>query len=706
MKKYLASLAMLSLLTLGLMDASTQGQAPPPPPGSSTQQDDSSTDAAAPGVARVSYIHGDVSSQRGDNNDWVALTQNAPISQGDRVATGQNSRAELQLDFADVLRMSGNATANLTNLSRTSIQVQIGQGLVTYSVLKGSEANAEIDTPNASVRPQGLGEYRILVNSDSETKVIVRQGSADVATPDGSTHVEQGEMITVEGTDSPQYKTEAAMGRDDWDSWNDDRDHRISGASSWGKTDRYYTGSEDLDTYGKWSEVPDYGPVWIPSGGGPDWAPYRDGRWVYEPYYGWTWVSNEPWGWAPYHYGRWFVYGNSWAWWPGPVVGYPGYYPIWSPAYVSFFGWGGGGFGVGIGFGGGFGRFGWLPCGPGDWYHPWFGRGGGRFNSVNITNVNNFHEGFRPLGENRGRQFSNVHAALSSDRVRGGVSSMAGNEFGRGAVSSHQAGMSAASFRQGSMMTGKMPVTPSRESFSPSGRAASQSTIRSAGSSSQHFFNGGSRTNSSAAGTGGSRSFGNSSGARGQSGFGASSGSTAQSNRQGWQHFAPPQSGATNHSGQGFGANNSASVNNSSRGSLASPSRGSTSGSQTENRSSWQHFTSPTSSSREGSSNSYNSYSRPPLNMRQPIVTPRGGSNINGSRSNGSNPYGSSSPRGSYNTPRGGFGEPRGGSSAPHGNYGAPRAGGSNGGSHGGGGGGSHSGGGHSSGGGHGGGHH
>ncbi len=32
MKKYLASLAVLSLLTLGLAPANTQGQAPPPPP--------------------------------------------------------------------------------------------------------------------------------------------------------------------------------------------------------------------------------------------------------------------------------------------------------------------------------------------------------------------------------------------------------------------------------------------------------------------------------------------------------------------------------------------------------------------------------------------------------------------------------------------------------------------------------------------------
>jgi uncharacterized protein DUF6600 len=737
MIKYLASLAILSFLAVGFAPVGARGQAPPPPPNSSNGQQDNTSSDAQPGMARVSYIHGDVSSQRGDNAEWVAVTLNAPIAPGDRVATGQDARAELQLDSANILRMSGGATANITNLSRSGIQVQVGQGLVTYTVLNGSEANAEIDTPNASVHPQGPGEYRISVNSDSETVVIIRQGSAEVSTPQGSTNIDQGQMITVQGTDNPQYKTESAANRDDWDSWNDERNHRTTSAQSWRKTDRYYTGSEDLDTYGKWSEVPDYGPVWIPSGTGPDWAPYRDGRWVYEPYYGWTWVSYEPWGWAPYHYGRWFVYGGNWVWWPGPVAVYPAYYPVWSPAYVSFFGWGGGGFGVGVGFGFGFGHFGWLPCGPGDWYHPWFGRWGGRSTTVNIVNVNNFHEGFGPLaGERfRGHAFSNFDEASRNDRVRGGISSMAGSDFGRGAVPAHQQRMSAESFRQASMVTGKMPVAPSRESFSPSGRAASASTIRSANSSSRHFFTGGSRANGGFANSGGSRSFGSSENPiRGQSGFdgnrsGVNSTSSVQSSRPGWQKFTPPQSGGSNRSVGGFGANRNSMPNNSNRSTFGrlpqQPSPETSQGSQRENRNSWQQFTPPTrgsqpnsgrvweqqggsqhgfqppaSASRGGSSNSYNSYSRPPLNMRQPIVTPRGGSNNDrvyrgfGQPRGGSNVY--NAPRGpynapSYNAPRGGYNPPRGGN-APRPNFSVPPRGGNNGGSRGGGG---NSGGGH-----------
>jgi len=55
---------------------------------------------------------------------------------------------------------------------------------------------------------------------------------------------------------------------DSWDSWNIDRDGVIRNAQSWNYTNRYYVGSEDLDVYGHWVNVPDYGRVWSPTGVG------------------------------------------------------------------------------------------------------------------------------------------------------------------------------------------------------------------------------------------------------------------------------------------------------------------------------------------------------------------------------------------------------------------------------------------------------
>src|ERR1700730_13406981 len=270
MKKYPASLAAI-ILMLGVATVRAQDQ-----------PDQSHEPTDQQGVARVSFIHGDVSSQRGDNGELVATTLNTPVVSGDRVSTGQNSRAELQLDWANILRMSANATANVTSLDRSNIRIQVGQGLVTYSVLKGGQTNSEIDTPNAAVRPLGEGDYRIQGNSTDETQVIVRKGSADVSTPQGSTHVEGGQLIIVAGTDNPQYRTESAPGNDDWDSWNDDRNRLVAHAGSWRHTDRYYVSSHDLDANGTWTEAPDYGQVWVPRVDA-GWAPYRDGRWGWEP---------------------------------------------------------------------------------------------------------------------------------------------------------------------------------------------------------------------------------------------------------------------------------------------------------------------------------------------------------------------------------------------------------------------------------------
>ena len=67
--------------------------------------------------------------------------------------------------------------------------------------------------------------------------------------------------------------------------------------------------------------------VWTPIVNA-DWRPYTDGRWVYNPRYGWTWVSNEPFGWATYHYGRWaYSHRIGWFWVPGTR---------WAPAWVSW----------------------------------------------------------------------------------------------------------------------------------------------------------------------------------------------------------------------------------------------------------------------------------------------------------------------------------------------------------------------------------
>jgi hypothetical protein len=84
---------------------------------------------------------------------------------------------------------------------------------------------------------------------------------------------------------------------------------------------------DELEAHGDWvRHGGDY--VFIPASVGSDWRPYTLGRWAYTARYGWTWISDEPFGWATYHYGRWGYDDEvGWYWRPGYR---------WAPAWVSW----------------------------------------------------------------------------------------------------------------------------------------------------------------------------------------------------------------------------------------------------------------------------------------------------------------------------------------------------------------------------------
>jgi FecR protein len=574
--RYWLALLIFPIMLWGLPNLKAQDQAPDQVQEQGQTQEQQQENKST-GVARISYINGQVSTMRGDTDQWAAATLNAPLANGDKISTSNGSRTEVELDYANVLRLAGQTEASIANLSHDKIQVQVAQGLVDYWVDKDNQADLEIDTPNVAVHPLEPGVYRIEVDSASETKVIVRKGRAQISTPQGSAELKQDEMMEVQGVENPQYQVVGAPGQDEWDRWNSQRNNTIADARSWQYDNRYYTGTENLDTYGQWQYVPGYDWCWTPYIN-EGWVPYSNGSWVWEPFYGWTWVSYEPWGWAPYHYGRWFLYGNSWMWWPGPVT--PFYRPIWAPAYVSFFGFGAGGFGFGfgLGFGFGFGRIGWLPIGPRDPFFPWYGAGRFGYHVMNVANLRGFGRlgygnmpYFRPLAGAGRPDYSNFREAMTNARVRGALVNMPGNRFGAGPVgrSSERFGVSQAQFRQASFVSGHVPMVPTRASLNASGRMASRGSMPSAAVNSRHFFavqrpaaasrsftqeaanvrqmvqnNRGTSVAGGARGfgAGGSRSYGGASSGRSSFGGSGTPSSRTSSAQTGWRRFASTNS--------------------------------------------------------------------------------------------------------------------------------------------------------------------
>lgn len=401
------------------------------------------------GVARLSLINGDVSVRRGDSGDWSAAAVNSPLVVQDSVVTGAASRAEVQFDWANMLRLASNSEVRLAELENRRYQVQVARGTVTLGVLRDSDADIEVNTRQVSVRPLKRGLYRVTVREDGQTEVTVRSGEVEVYTPRGAERLHSGRAMVVRGTASePEFQMVRAAAEDDWDRWNENRNRQLERSVSYRYISRDICGAYDLDAYGRWVYDPPYGWVWAPYGVGPYWAPYRYGRWTWIDWYGWSWLSYDPWGWAPFHYGRWYHHVRwGWCWWPG----HRHHRHYWRPGLVAFFGWGHhSGLSIGIGFG----HIGWVPLGPYEPFYPWYGHGyysGYRSrtyvdNSIHIVNNVNITNVYR------------------NARVANGVSGIEAGEFGRGRMA-RAISASEVDFARSNLMRGALPVTPTRESL-------------------------------------------------------------------------------------------------------------------------------------------------------------------------------------------------------------------------------------------------
>jgi hypothetical protein len=314
--------------------------------------------AFAQTVARVSFLAGDVSYSRGDDPDgWQPVDLNVPMTLGDRIWTGDGGRVELQIHGGNVARLAARTDLQALNLTDGVKQFSLALGTATFTVRRLSDDEVfEVDTPNAALTFERHGEYRVDVDADGNSRVQVRRGRAVAAAGGGQVTLAADQELDVDGIDAPRYSIVAMPGPDGWDAWVGERDRRLKGARSYAYVNADVAGAEELDQYGRWQQIPEYGWAWAPAGVAVGWAPYVSGRWIWQDPWGWTWVGTEPWGWAPYHYGRWAFWGSGWYWVPvARTVRVAAY----SPALVAFVGGSGG-------------YVGWFPLAPRDPYYPWW----------------------------------------------------------------------------------------------------------------------------------------------------------------------------------------------------------------------------------------------------------------------------------------------------------------------------------------------
>src|SRR2546426_1118971 len=336
-----------------------------------------------PQAARIERVDGQVGLNRSldqsQNAQWVEATANTPISVGDRVITRDNSRTDIAFTGRNFATLQANTSLDVLELSNQKNQLALREGSALFDV--GSLPSGElfeVSTPCGAVDVKQAGLYQVAIDDQGNAVANTLNGVAEVVRQNGSSEIQKGESLTL----SCQNGQDAVLSRIDrgqagalvdsyyryrypkrydgryvnydtyladpyyYDPYNRDLSyHYVS---------EYIPGVEDLDDYGNWQYVSNYGYAWHPYAE-TAWSPYQSGYWAMDYPFGLTWVSNEPWGYAPYHYGRWTYASNEWFWVPETVSTYPAY----SPALVAF-------------IPASQSTVAWVALGPGDPYTPFY----------------------------------------------------------------------------------------------------------------------------------------------------------------------------------------------------------------------------------------------------------------------------------------------------------------------------------------------
>lgn len=363
-------------------------------------------------VGRLAWFGGEVSYSPAGDDQWVQAQVNRPIVTGDRLWADHDAKLELSLDNGSWF-LGSLTSITVSNLDDRVTQVQLQQGTLDVDLRRMAQgAIVEIDSPNIAFSLTQPGRYRVDVDAEGNaTTVIVRDGMGVAYGNDVSYDVTAGQAYRFRGTDAHDNDFSAAPPYDEFDRWTAERERRFENAEAARYVSPEVVGYADLDSYGRWSTVPQYGNVWFPTAVAVGWAPYRYGHWAWISPWGWTWVDDAPWGFAPFHYGRWVYVDRGWGWIPGPVSVAPCY----APALVAFVG--GTGFGVAISSGP---AIGWFPLGPREIYRPPYSVTRNYFRQVNVsntvinntTNITNIYNNYaRPGRSNEPRvNYVNMHA--------------------------------------------------------------------------------------------------------------------------------------------------------------------------------------------------------------------------------------------------------------------------------------------------------
>jgi Family of unknown function (DUF6600)/FecR protein len=270
-------------------------------------------------MVRLSQVDGNVQIDRNSGNGFEKALPNMPITQGVRLQTGSNGRAEVELEDGTTIRLGPETRMSfpvlvLRDSGARASTAQLTLGTAYFNVLHKKKEEMRVAFAHQSIDVDRQVRFRVSVDL-AKAKVSVFKGELKLPTAVETTTLKKDETTTFDLVDEKQVATAKGIDTlptDNWDAERSEFQKQYAG-SVYGSTP--YGAAPDLAYYGQYSFVPGSGLLWQPFGVGAGWNPFMNGGWVWDASMGYTWMSMDPWGWIPYHYGNWtYVNGYGWGW--------------------------------------------------------------------------------------------------------------------------------------------------------------------------------------------------------------------------------------------------------------------------------------------------------------------------------------------------------------------------------------------------------
>ncbi len=294
-------------------------------------------------VGHIDHVEGQLLRYVPENKDWVATVKDAPFGMEDTLYADKNTRAEIIMPNNTMLRIGGNAQAQMLRLAEDMTEIDVASGTARF-YNNSSNNIIRATTPFGAVVAPARTSFDLYVGDES-VEVIGLQGTVEFVHSAGTTKYEVIAGSSSIVANRSQVASGEGMADASWNGWNTERDRiweqRLAHKS---ETVRYlpqqlHSEAYVLEEQGSWESVNYDGgqrQFWRPTHVSAGWAPYTYGRWT--TWYGDNcWIPAEPFGYVTHHYGSWvYVDARSCWYWSPPVVAV-GIAAV--PSYTISYGW-------------------------------------------------------------------------------------------------------------------------------------------------------------------------------------------------------------------------------------------------------------------------------------------------------------------------------------------------------------------------------